>query len=365
MEKTAANPNILMENKAIKATINEFVQSLEEVPSYHSAWGTKFNFLADIKGGFAKQYISPNLNLGSTPNEDKTLYAPTMILPQPCPLEVSTRYFYTAYNNLNYGQNVEIFDFWEWQCGSGVGWTDVGFLQTDTTYVFDVGTSRPYYFVEIQYFSGQGWNVYFWNRNQDDWELKYNQPNGYSNLLGDVRSVNGWDIFEAAQPSTGYDSSWAGVNVYNPIESASIQVYWYNEYSYQYQWNAALWNYGCTVYDSWSSTPFSLTHYHANQYDNWVVRTPKICVDALDIDYGYPVQTQVYIDGNYAGFAGQSFYITPNVEHTVAVNSYGQLAWFNAYFTQWNTGSYNTSIPVTVCGSDTDRTAYYQGQWFS
>ena len=176
-DKVTANPNIVMTDKTTRDTMAQFQQNIDVIaPTGHSMWGTRFIYSAAISGGFAKQYISPNLNLGSTPNEDKTLFAPTMTLPQPCPVEVSTKYDYTAWNNNNFGREVRIFDFWQWKCGSGEGWTNVSFNFDNSVYVFDVGTSRPYYYLEIQYFEGQGWNVYFWNRNVNNWELKYNRP---------------------------------------------------------------------------------------------------------------------------------------------------------------------------------------------
>ncbi len=363
INEATANPNILMTDKSTRDIIEQIGKSTDTIaPSDHSMWGASIAYGESIYGGFAQQYFSPNLNLGSTPNEDKVLYAPTMVLAQPCPVEVSTRYFYTASNNYNYGQEVRVFDFWQWQCGSGNGWTNVAFSITNTTYVFDAGTSHPYYYVEINYFSGQGWNVYFWNRNVNDWELMYNEPNGYLDYLENVRFLHGWDSFEAIRSSDdgGYDNSWAGVNIYNPIESSSLMVYWQDQYGL-YHWNYNTWDYGGSAMNRWSNTPFSLTHYFANQYYHWIVRTPMVYIDAYDTTYYASVSAGVYIDNNYAGPTGSSYYLTPNVQHTISVDSYGYSSMWGqtVYFNSWSTGEMTTSYQTTVCGSDTSNTAYY------
>ena len=171
---------------------------------------------------------------------------------------------------------------------------------------------------------------------------------------------NGWDVFEACHGSEGYDESWAGVNVYNPIESTSIMVY-HMYFPAQYRWDYASAFTGCDVMDQWSSTPFSLTHYHASQYSNWIVRTPMIYIGAYETYYWYTVTAGVYIDGNWVGGTGGYYYLTPNVQHTITIDQFGYSNLWGepTVFLQWNSGSYDRSFQTLVCGSDTSNTAYY------
>jgi hypothetical protein len=315
-------------------------------------------------GAFAKQYISPGLNLGSTPNEDKTLYAPTLTLPQPCPIEISTRYWYYSGPNSNDGE-VGIFDFYNWeQSGYVNGWTSVHFEFNDATYVFDVNTARPYYYMEIQYFPNQDvWNAYIWNRNQNNWELKYTESHGYSNFLQNYRLWDGWDFFECISPgNNGYDNSFAGVNIapQHPIESSNLMIY--HDGPWQFQWDYATSGI-CYEFNVWSSTPFAQTHYFASQYSDWIVRDPMLYVDAWDPgtydNNWYQVYANVYIDGNYVGQTGNSFDITQNVQHTITVDYTGwsyQNYIYGGYEQFWYWDSSNT---VMLCGSDSSLTAYY------
>ena len=359
-----ANPNALLSNKTIVAAMLAANKELQDlgyaVPEGHSAWGTEISVSDNVQGGFAQQYISPGLNLGSTPNEDKTLYAPTLTLPQPCPIEVSTRYWYSAGSNTNYAE-VRIWDFHTWS------WTNVYFSDTDTTYVFNANTARPYYEVEIQYWPQQDvWDAYIWNRNINNWELMYQEPYGYSDFWQTHRLWDGWDQFEAISPGdNGYDNSFAGVNIHNPIESSNLMIYWLKP-TYSYGWDYASGSTGCWTLDNWgqsSNTPFAQAHYFGTQYSDWVVRDPMIYVAAWDPGTydgnWYQVYTNVYIDGVNVGQAGNSFDITQNVQHTITVDytsSSYQNYFYGGYEQFWYWDSSNT---ITLSGSDSSLTAYY------
>jgi hypothetical protein len=370
-------PNTLISNNTVKSNIEEVNKRINElndtVPSGHSAWGTGFSYSYDITAGFAKQYLSPNLNLGSTPNEDKVLYAPTITLPQPCPFEVSTRYWYSASSNTNY-EELGIFDFYVWsQNGYTNGWTNVHISMTDSTYVFDIGTARPYYYVEIQYYSAQDqWIVYLWNRVVNNWEVICTENHGYSDTWGIHRLEDGWDFSEFISPGdNGYDNSFAGVDIsiQSPIESNYIMVY-YQQFTSG--WAYASSNCGCYNFDSWpwtTTTPFAQSHYFNNQFDDWIVRSPAIFIDAWDPGTydgsWYPVQADVYIDGNYVGQTGNSFTLSQNTQHTVEISYTGTsllTMYFGGYedFMQWfDTGSSDNARTLMTTGSDIYLTGYY------
>ena len=297
VNEATSNPNILLINKTIANTLRaantEFQESGLAVPSAHSAWGTDIGSYYTVFGGFAQQYISSNLNLGLTPNEDKTLFAPTMTLPQPCPLEISTVYGYVASSNTNDG-HIGIFDFY---LGSWVSIISIQF--NDANYIFDSGTARPYYYAEIEYWPQQGvWDAYLWNRNINNWELMYTEPYGYTDFWETTRLWDGWDQFEAVSPNDGgYDNSWAGVNIINQIESNNLMIYWDN--LYQFEWDYASSSNGCSSYsNTWGNTPFAQTHYFSYLCSDWIVRDPMITVNAYDSNYGCFVNAAIYVDGN-------------------------------------------------------------------
>ncbi|MCW4003751.1 MAG: hypothetical protein NWE95_07565 [Candidatus Bathyarchaeota archaeon] len=357
--------NLLVRDKStadkMQAIYERVEQDTDPIPSGHSAWGTGFDHSYMIKGGFAEQAISVNLDLGSTPDEDKTLYAPTITLPQPCPLEVSTRYWYYESSGYN-GFEVRIFDFYEWKYGSGNGWTNVYFTMSDTEYIFDSATDRPYYYAEIQYWLDEDeWCAYFWNRNANNWELMYTQTHGYSDYLQQTRLVDGWDFFEVISPGgNGYDNSWAGVNIYNPVMSSDIMVYrgttWYDATSSN----------GCYQFFVWTNTPFALTHAFATPYSDWYVRTPVVFLYAYD-NMDFPVTADVWIDGDYAGTTNFAYYLNPNIMHTITIGYWGTSIYTYFYggteeFTYWFPyPPYNTSVSINAmtCGYDIERTAWY------
>lgn len=105
----------------------------------------------------------------------------------------------------------------------------------------------------------------------------------------------------------------------------------------------------------------------ANQYSHWYVRRPFVSIAAVDSGFGCPVYANVYIDGNYAGGANNVYFLTPNVAHSITIDStgYSDISQYIGGYHQFNSWSTGTNpATVTLCGSDAYITAYYDYyQW--
>ena len=124
----------------------------------------------------------------------ETLFAPTFTLPVPCPLEVSTVYGTPDSSGSNTG-HIGVYDFY---LANFIGGNWPGPQTTYPTvpinifpiefnnakYVADVNSANPYYYVEMQYYPNTGdWYVYIWNFAIDNWQIGYEETNGYLNRM--------------------------------------------------------------------------------------------------------------------------------------------------------------------------------------
>lgn len=360
-----SNPNLLLSNTTIAQALesSEEIQSIDIIPNGHSSWGTEILTYTDLPfpygiayvyGGFAKQYISNNLDLTTSPDESKTLFSPTFTLPLPCPVEVSTVYGHVA--NTGTDKHIGLYDFRStWQTNG------IFPIQIDNnTWIFDAATTHPYYFVEIQYWINiDQWDVYMWNRDVWNWQLVYSADSGY---YGELKPQVGWDVFEAAQDNgDGYDDSFAAVNIQRPIESSYLMLDWGYDpgfLSWQYANPGTAW---VTQFDSswWNSnTAFAQRHYYATQYSTWIVvgsADPPLTVLAYDEYSGsYVDNIPVSVDENWV--ASSSTIELDSGSHSISAASDTGGAF--DYFDVNGVAYYDNPATVTIT-NETSVTVFY------
>lgn len=244
----------------------------------HHWWGADIPQIYDpypppmVWGAFARHYIDPSLTLGT--GEVRTLYAPTMKPPAPCPLEAVTIYYaYDTQGHMN-----RYFGIWNHNEENPTGWTDVDFTFAELEnegYLSDAG----YYEVSVIWYDSM-WEVYLRNFDTTYMELIYDYAN--SNY-----DHSGWDIYEAY-----YDTNWPDTPY---LKASEIMIYCPFDGGWFYNSGGVL--------DGWSG--FSLYHGWNNLYYEWYAGTPFYASDSTKYEDGGVVDNHEYLrgssnDGNYA-----------------------------------------------------------------
>lgn len=217
--------------------------------SVHKAWGADINQITypplwqpTIKGALARHYIDESLTLGT--DEDRTLYAPTLKPPEPCPLEVATTYRYTS----GYGLERYV-GIWDHNDEPGFA-IKIYFNELDNDGWLSQDGIGTYYEVGIAWNSGLGeWVVYLHNFGNSSWPIIYSQED-------DNYDHGGWDFYEGY-----YETSWPETPY---LRAYDIEVFYVTTQS----WSTNTWPVGYVIND-WSG--FSLEHDFISDYYDWYV----------------------------------------------------------------------------------------------
>jgi len=205
------------------------LSSLQEEPGvlwiYHNYWGTALKSGATKTGARAKQYVFTTITLKEWKD---TLYAPTLLPPNYCPLE-SVTYYYKTLTGMQ--RKWKVYDHY----------LDAFKYSTNINATFlDNYVRNGYYWTKVEKMDSEWW-ASLYNYNYDVWEAKWAQTNP-----GDYSE--GWDVWEE------YDlnNNWPTLP---EIDSFSLQVnvggYWKNvnstygyennylppDFPYDYGWN--------------------------------------------------------------------------------------------------------------------------------
>ena len=147
----------------------------------------------------------------------------------------------------------------------------------------------------MQYYPNTGdWYVYIWNFAIDNWQIGYEETNGYLNRM----TLDGWDQFEAVN----YDNTFAELNIVNWIESDNVMLDWgYSSTGISWQYAVPGSSYVCQLSSAYfvynTNTQMSQIAYFDTQYSDWIVRDPIITVCAYDMYTWDPVYAGVYLNG--------------------------------------------------------------------
>ncbi len=172
----------------------------------HLSFGTSIRTNQNINGVFARQEVIDNLELGT--GEDRTLYAPTLTAPRPCPVESSTAYWrYSGYTSTDRMWGVYNFVNGNWAVSihfDQAAWQD---------FVTDDYSEGDSYFTTIYNDEGT-WRVYLWNFTANNWQEMYSTTQSATNRTPDF----GWNIWESIE----WDTNWPDPFV--EIRSTNLQV---------------------------------------------------------------------------------------------------------------------------------------------
>jgi hypothetical protein len=142
----------------------------------HQFWGTKIPYNSNIYGVYGYQAVYNSINL----NEDgDVLYAPTMIAPNQCSLELTTGYIRAGTTTYRY---VKLYNH-----NSG---SFIAEIQIDATFVSNYVRSGQY-IGELLYDSTSGcWHAYLYNWNTSSWD-------GLGGWISPRSGqTDGWDAWE-------------------------------------------------------------------------------------------------------------------------------------------------------------------------
>jgi hypothetical protein len=201
----------------------------------HRCWGTKIKDSNTITGVSGKRCLFKDFNV---PSSYSFLFAPTIIAPNQCPLEISSEYDCTA----GYKRQITIFNF------ADSSWTAIGGNDVDPY------LSGNYYYIQTIYnFGGDSkWHAELFNFNTGQWESKKDQSPDRNGEL------KGWDFFEEYHFS---ESSWPYLG--KTFESDLLKVY-------DGSWVNCTDTYGEYFYTDLGTAPYSRGY--VNNYWHWYVQ---------------------------------------------------------------------------------------------
>jgi hypothetical protein len=161
----------------------------------HHSWGTEIyqtNWPQgypryELMGVFAKQYVRGDLDLGGGGSLDRTLYAPTLKSPIPCPLEAVMWY----YRPISAQTTTIGFNVWDFITGYW-GMPESILLADLRAQGFTYGSgSNEYYYVTVYWDEwSQIWGVYLYNFNLGYWMEEYETGGG------SAITFYGWNAYE-------------------------------------------------------------------------------------------------------------------------------------------------------------------------
>lgn len=211
----------------------------------HLSFGTEIRTDQNINGVFARQEVIGDFELGT--GEDRTLFAPTLTAPRPCPVESNTAYWrYSGYSSTARWWGVFNFVDENWPVTIYLdqpAWQD---------FVTDDYGEGGCYFTTI-YNDGGTWRVYLWNFTVNNWQEMYSTTQSDTDRTPDF----GWDIWESIE----WDTNWPDPFV--EIRSTNLQVRsgstWYyctstygevydnlpEDFDYDYGWTSNYYTWYC------------------------------------------------------------------------------------------------------------------------
>jgi hypothetical protein len=229
--------------------------SQEESLDIHKWWGAGiyYHYMPFspyppiVWGAYAIHYVNLSLTLGT--GEERVLYAPTLIPPKPCPLEITTIYACPPSGDMEYWIAV-----WD-HSADPEGWTAwksfsqaeaQGYLQED---------GDLYYYKGLVWYNDtySKWDAVFYDFDADEWHIWDEQEsNSYDNSFG-------WDMYEAY-----YEDEWVDTGY---IKSKDVLVLrgWTPAVRNWYYLNSS---YGYEL-DNWGG--LSLPHDFVHDYYEWYV----------------------------------------------------------------------------------------------
>lgn len=163
-------------------------QALIVSPSPGEGYGTGMydNYENRTWGVYAGQEVRPDLSLPSAP-PDRTLYAPTLMCPNHCPLESVTMYY--RYEGM--GSTARAWGIWNHSRSEPPYWELI--RPMDSTFLNNYVRDYPegkLYFVETGYWSPY-WKVLLYNFTSGNWEEQYS-----STATIPANGMDFWDAWE-------------------------------------------------------------------------------------------------------------------------------------------------------------------------
>ncbi len=163
----------------------------------HYSWGAKWDGSFD-EGAFAYQEIHGDLELGD--GGTRTLYAPTVTAPAPCPLESVTAYW--DYTDMETSRNWAVFT-WNKTYVEGVGYTNWPkvFPYEEFGDFTETVSGREFYYTDIVNNFDDTWSVYLWNFTLNNWQGIITVSEVESSPR---QNQDGWNVWESITWSTDW-----------------------------------------------------------------------------------------------------------------------------------------------------------------
>lgn len=191
----------LLEGRALptqetRPSLRRATNPLLPAVSYSNNDGTHFYAISPTPstaqiGAYAGHEVKPSLEIGGTSWSDnqRVVYAPTLLTPNNCPLEVVTAYVrYWWYFNTD-----RVFGVWDHNRPANDPWAVYESINQNfiDKYVRTINGRAMYYTQVLRDANSTTWRVYLYNWVSSSWEQKH-AVTGTSN----VASGMGWDMHE-------------------------------------------------------------------------------------------------------------------------------------------------------------------------